>query len=247
MDLEFTQFHPTGMVWPLSVRGILVTEGVRGDGGILLNKTKRFMFELRAGEVRGRNRRHGGRSDALARRRQERAPPPELLTRDVGRRSIRAEVKAGRGSPHGGAFLDIASRRPPTSSSGACPACTTSSRSSPRSTSPKEPMEVGPTLHYFMGGIRVDADTQMTRVPGPVRLRRMRRRHARREPPRRQLALGSDRVRRLAGKGAADYVRRYGHAARDDEQIKVAIRGATDILNRESGENPYLSTTSSRT
>jgi succinate dehydrogenase / fumarate reductase flavoprotein subunit len=242
MDLEFTQFHPTGMVWPLSVRGILVTEGVRGDGGILLNKDgKRFMFEYvpekfaaeTADTVEEAARWLDG--DKNARR------PPELLTRDVVARSIRAEVKAGRGSPHGGAFLDIASRRPPDFIKRRLPGMYHQFKELAEVDITKEPMEVGPTLHYFMGGIRVDADSQMTRVPGLFACGEC---GAGMHGANR---LGGNSLSdlivfgRLAGKGAADYVRSGGNTPRaDDEQVKVAIRGATEILNRESGENPYL-------
>ena len=242
MDLEFTQFHPTGMVWPLSVRGILVTEGVRGDGGILLNnKNERFMFgyvpEKFAAEtaptVEEATRWLDG--DKNARR------PPELLTRDVVARSIRAEVKAGRGSPHGGAFLDIASRRPADFIKRRLPGMYHQFKELAEVDITKEPMEVGPTLHYFMGGIRVDADTQMTRVPGLFAAGEC---GAGMHGANR---LGGNSLSdlivfgRLAGKGAADYVRALpGSPKADDEQIKVAIRSATEILNREKGENPYL-------
>jgi succinate dehydrogenase / fumarate reductase, flavoprotein subunit len=242
MDLEFTQFHPTGMVWPLSVRGILVTEGVRGDGGILLNKDgKRFMFEYvpekfaaeTADTVDEATRWLGG--DKNARR------PPELLTRDVVARSIRAEVKAGRGSPHGGAFLDIASRRPPDFIKRRLPGMYHQFMELAEVDITKEPMEVGPTLHYFMGGIRVDADSQMTRVPGLFACGEC---GAGMHGANR---LGGNSLSdlivfgRLAGKGAAEYVRTLSASpAADAEQIKLAIRGATEILNRENGENPYL-------
>jgi succinate dehydrogenase / fumarate reductase flavoprotein subunit len=243
MDLEFTQFHPTGMVWPLSVRGILVTEGVRGDGGILLNNAgKRFMFEYvpekfaaeTADTVEEATRWLDG--DKNARR------PPELLTRDVVARSIRAEVKAGRGSPHGGAFLDIASRRPAEFIKRRLPGMYHQFKELAEVDITKEPMEVGPTLHYFMGGIRVDADTQMTRVPGLFACGEC---GAGMHGANR---LGGNSLSdlivfgRLAGKGASDYIRGLTGATprADDEQIKLAIRSATEILNRESGENPYV-------
>jgi len=242
MDLEFTQFHPTGMVWPLSVRGILVTEGVRGDGGILQNnKNERFMFNYvpekfaaeTAPTVEEAARWLDG--DKNARR------PPELLTRDVVARSIRAEVKAGRGSPHGGAFLDIASRRPADFIKRRLPGMYHQFMELAEVDITKEPMEVGPTLHYFMGGIRVDADTQMTRVSGLFAAGEC---GAGMHGANR---LGGNSLSdlvvfgRLAGKGAADYVRSLTSPLKaDDEQIKVAIRSATDILNRETGENPYL-------
>ncbi|MDQ2644623.1 MAG: fumarate reductase/succinate dehydrogenase flavoprotein subunit [Myxococcota bacterium] len=241
MDIEFTQFHPTGMVWPLSVRGILVTEGVRGDGGILLNKDgKRFMFEYipekfaaeTANTVEEASRWLEG--DKNARR------PPELLTRDVVARSIRAEVKAGRGSPHGGAFLDIASRRPADFIKRRLPGMYHQFKELAEVDITKEPMEVGPTLHYFMGGVRVDADTQQTRVNGLFACG--------------ECAAGmhganrlggnslSDLIvfGRLAGLGASNYVTALSSPVRaDDEQIRAAVRGATDILNRQNGENPY--------
>jgi succinate dehydrogenase / fumarate reductase flavoprotein subunit len=242
MDLEFTQFHPTGMVWPLSVRGILVTEGVRGDGGILLNKDgKRFMFDYvppkfaaeTADNVDEATRWLNG--DKNARR------PPELLTRDVVARSIRAEVKAGRGSPHGGAFLDIASRRPADFIKRRLPGMYHQFKELAEVDITTEPMEVGPTLHYFMGGIRVDADTQMTRVPGLFACGEC---GAGMHGANR---LGGNSLSdlvvfgRLAGKGAADYARSLSATPQADaEQVKLAVRGATEILNRESGENPYL-------
>src|SRR6185312_4388139 len=167
MDLEFTQFHPTGMVWPFSVRGILVTEGVRGDGGILKNnKGERFMFNYiserfapeTAATVEESDRWLAG--DKNARR------PPELLTRDEVARAITAEVKAGRGSPHGGVFLDIASRLPADAIKRKLPSMYHQFMELAEVDITKEAMEVGPTLHYFMGGIKVDSDSQMTRVPG---------------------------------------------------------------------------------
>jgi succinate dehydrogenase / fumarate reductase flavoprotein subunit len=242
MDLEFTQFHPTGMVWPLSVRGILVTEGVRGDGGILLNNQgKRFMFEYvpeKFAPETAANEEEAARwlaGDKDARR------PPDLLTRDVVARSIRAEVKAGRGSPHGGAFLDIASRRPADFIKKRLPGMYHQFMELAEVDITKEPMEVGPTLHYFMGGIAVNADTQMTRVPGLFAAG--------------ECGAGMHGANRLggnslsdlvvfghlAGQGAAEYIRGLSTSPKaDDEQVKLAIRGATDILNRESGENPYL-------
>ncbi|HLV68226.1 MAG TPA: fumarate reductase/succinate dehydrogenase flavoprotein subunit [Polyangiaceae bacterium] len=241
MDIEFTQFHPTGMVWPLSVRGILVTEGVRGDGGVLLNnKGERFMFgyipEKFAAEtadtVEEASRWLEG--DKNARR------PPELLTRDVVARSIRAEVKAGRGSPHGGAFLDIASRRPADFIKRRLPGMYHQFKELAEVDITREPMEVGPTLHYFMGGIRVNADTQETRVPGLFACGEC---SAGMHGANR---LGGNSLSdlivfgKLAGQGAAEYVRRLSTTPRaDDDQVRFAIRGATDILNRESGENPY--------
>lgn len=171
-DMEFVQFHPTGMVWPPSVRGILVTEGVRGEGGILVNKEgKRFMFDDIPENYRSQtadNEEEGWRyvqGDKNARR------PPELLTRDHVARCIMREVREGRGSPHGGVFLDISWIK----------AKIPNAREHIRKKLPSmyhqfkqladidittEPMEVGPTTHYMMGGIRVDGDTQMSTIPG---------------------------------------------------------------------------------
>jgi succinate dehydrogenase / fumarate reductase flavoprotein subunit len=241
MDVEFTQFHPTGMVWPLSVRGILVTEGVRGDGGVMLNNHgQRFMFGYipdkfaaeTADSVDEATRWLDG--DKNARR------PPELLTRDVVARSIRAEVKAGRGSPHGGVLLDIASRRPAEFIKRRLPGMYHQFKELAEIDITNEPMEVGPTLHYFMGGIRVDADSQQTRVPGLFACG--------------ECAAGLHGANRLggnslsdlivfgklAGVGAADYVRGLSNTPyADHEQIRGSIRSVTDILNRESGENAY--------
>src|SRR5215204_4433605 len=242
MDMEFTQFHPTGMVWPLSVRGILVTEGVRGDGGILKNnKGERFMFNYiserfapeTADSVEEADRWLKG--DKTARR------PPELLTRDEVARAITAEVKAGRGSPHGGVFLDIASRRPADFIRRKLPSMYHQFKELAEVDITKEPMEVGPTLHYFMGGIRVDADSQQTTVPGLFACG--------------ECAAGMHGANRLGGNslsdlivfgklsgtGAAEYVRKLALRPQPvADQIASAVRQATDLLKRESGENPYL-------
>ncbi len=171
-DLEFIQFHPTGMVWPPSVRGILVTEGVRGEGGVLLNSEgRRFMFDDIPENYRNQtadNEEEGWRytqGDKAARR------PPELLTRDHVARCINREIKAGRGSPHGGVFLDIAwiARRLPNAAEHIkrkLPGMYHQFKALADIDITAEPMEVGPTTHYTMGGIRVDGDTQMSTVPG---------------------------------------------------------------------------------
>jgi len=172
LDMEFVQFHPTGMVWPPSVKGILVTEGVRGEGGILKNNLgKRFMFDDIPENYRSStadNPEEGWRytqGDKASRR------PPELLTRDHVARCINREVKAGRGSPHGGVFLDIAwiKEKLPNSVEHIkkkLPSMYHQFKQLADLDITKEPMEVGPTTHYIMGGIQVDADTQMTSVPG---------------------------------------------------------------------------------
>ncbi len=242
MDMEFTQFHPTGMRWPPSVRGTLVTEGVRGDGGILKNSEgTRFMFNYipeRFAPETADTQEEAQRwldGDKEARR------PPELLTRDVVARAIKAEVAAGRGSPHGGAFLDIASRREADFIKRKLPSMYHQFKELAEVDITAEPMEVGPTLHYFMGGIRVDADTQMTRVPGLFACGEA---SAGMHGANR---LGGNSLSdlivfgRLAGLGAKKYLGELsGSPTADDEQIKAGIRRATEILNRESGENPYL-------
>ncbi|HEX4924400.1 MAG TPA: fumarate reductase/succinate dehydrogenase flavoprotein subunit [Bdellovibrionales bacterium] len=172
LDMEFVQFHPTGMVWPPSVRGILVTEGVRGEGGVLKNnKGERFMFNDIPDNYKPQtadNPEEGWRyvqGDKSARR------PPELLTRDHVARCINREVKAGRGSPHGGVFLDIAWIKEKISNSEEhikkkLPSMYHQFKQLADIDITKVPMEVGPTTHYIMGGVRVDGDTQMTTVPG---------------------------------------------------------------------------------
>ena len=171
-DMEFVQFHPTGMIWPPSVCGLLVTEGVRGDGGVLRNKEgRRFMFDsippLYAGQTAD-NEEEGWRytqGDKNARR------PPELLTRDHVARCIRTEVREGRGSPHGGVFLDISwiKDRIPNAAEHIkkkLPSMYHQFKQLAGIDITQEPMEVGPTTHYMMGGVRVDAESQMTDVPG---------------------------------------------------------------------------------
>ncbi len=242
MDIEFTQFHPTGMVWPPSVRGTLVTEGVRGEGGILKNKEgKRFMFDNipeRFAPETADSEEEGNRwlqGDKNARR------PPELLTRDVVARAIMKEVKEDRGSPHGGAFLDIASRRSAEDIKKKLPSMYHQFKVLAELDITKDPMEVGPTLHYFMGGIRVDPDSQMSNVPGLFACG--------------ECSAGMHGANRLggnslsdllvfgglAGQGASDYARSLsGTPQIDNAQVERIIRNATDILNRENGENPYL-------
>lgn len=172
IDMEFVQFHPTGMVWPPSVRGLLITEGVRGEGGVLRNNQgRRFMFDDIPDLYRGQtssDEEEGWRytqGDKNAKR------PPELLTRDHVARCIRREIKEGRGSPHGGVFLDISwiKEKLPNAAEHIrkkLPSMYHQFKELAGVDITKEPMEVGPTTHYIMGGIRVDADTQMTRVPG---------------------------------------------------------------------------------
>jgi succinate dehydrogenase / fumarate reductase flavoprotein subunit len=246
MDMEFVQFHPTGMVWPPSVRGILVTEGVRGEGGILRNSEgRRFMFgdipELYRTQTAD-SAEEGWRyvtGDKEARR------PPELLTRDHVARCIVREVKEGRGSPHGGVFLDIAWIKEKISGSEAhikrkLPSMYHQFKELAGVDITKEPMEVGPTTHYVMGGIRVDADTQMSTAPGLFAAG--------------ECAAGLHGANRLGGNSLSDLIvfgKRAGeHAARwakergggaaDDGQVEDAAAAALAPLERDAqGENPY--------
>jgi succinate dehydrogenase / fumarate reductase flavoprotein subunit len=242
MDLEFNQFHPTGMVWPLSVKGILVTESVRGEGGILLNSEgTRFMFnyipELFRSETADTEEEAARwlAGDPNARR------PPELLTRDVVARAINEEVKAGRGSEHGGAYLNIATQRSAEDIKKKLPSMYHQFKVLAELDITKEAMEVGPTCHYFMGGIRVDADTAMSSVPGLFACG--------------ECAAGMHGANRLggnslsdllvfgylAGKSASQYAKKITkHSEINKEQASQIIRNATTILNRESGANPYL-------
>ncbi|HEX9519308.1 MAG TPA: fumarate reductase/succinate dehydrogenase flavoprotein subunit, partial [Streptosporangiaceae bacterium] len=167
MNMEFVQFHPTHMVWPLSVRGLLVTESVRGDGGVLRNSEgKRFMFGYVPDVFRAQYAETEEEADRWYSDPDHNRRPPELLPRDEVARANNAEVKAGRGSPHGGVFLDIASRLPAEEILRRLPSMYHQFKELAEVDITRDPMEVGPTLHYFMGGVRVDADTQMSSVPG---------------------------------------------------------------------------------
>ena len=242
MDLEFNQFHPTGMVWPLSVKGILVTESVRGEGGILLNSEgERFMFNYIPERFRSETadtQEEAARwlaGDPSARR------PPELLTRDVVAKAINAEVKAGRGSKHGGAYLNIATQRSAEDIKKKLPSMYHQFKVLAELDITKEPMEVGPTCHYFMGGVKVDAKTTMSTVPGLFACG--------------ECAAGMHGANRLggnslsdllvfgylSGKNASEYAKnKKAHSAINQEQASRIIQNATAILNRESGANPYL-------
>jgi len=242
MDMEFTQFHPTGMVWPPSVRGTLVTESVRGEGGVLLNSDgKRFMFDNIPDRFAAETAETEEEAALWLAGDKDARRPPELLTRDVVARAIRKEVKEGRGSPHGGAFLDIASKRTAEDIQRKLPSMYHQFKVLAELDITAEPMEVGPTLHYFMGGIRVDPDSQMSKVPGLFACG--------------ECAAGMHGANRLggnslsdllvfgklSGEGAANYIERMTSVPTvDDNQIRTVIRTATKILNRESGENPYL-------
>ncbi|MEO8603170.1 MAG: fumarate reductase/succinate dehydrogenase flavoprotein subunit, partial [bacterium] len=244
VDMEFTQFHPTGMVWPPSVRGILVTEGVRGDGGVLKNRDgDRFMFKYIPEKFAPETADTVEEADAWLVDSTKNRRPPELLTRDVVARAITREVVEGRGSPHGGVFLDIASRRDPEFIKRKLPSMYHQFKELAGVDITSEAMEVGPTLHYFMGGIRVHPDTQMSTVPGLFAVGECSGgMHGGNR-------LGGNSLSdllvfgHLAGIGAAGYLKGLGKAAGVDmQQVEGAVRRATEPLNRAEGINPYVVT-----
>ncbi len=242
MDLEFNQFHPTGMVWPLSVKGTLVTESVRGEGGILLNSEgTRFMFNYIPDRFKSETADTEEEAARWLAGDQNARRPPELLTRDVVARAINDEVKAGRGSKHGGAYLNIATQRSAEDIKRKLPSMYHQFKVLAELDITKEPMEVGPTCHYFMGGIRVDADTTMSSLSGLFACG--------------ECAAGMHGANRLggnslsdllvfgylSGKNAAEYAQsKDSHSNIDQDQVVAIIKNATAILNRESGSNPYL-------
>ncbi len=247
-EMEFVQFHPTGMVWPISVRGILVTEGVRGEGGVLRNSEgRRFMFDEipdlyknQTADTEDEGWRYT-QGDRNARR------PPELLTRDHVARCINREVKAGRGTPHGGVFLDIAwiKQHLPKAEEHIkrkLPSMYHQFKQLADLDITKEPMEVGPTTHYMMGGIRVDGDSQMSNVPGLFAAG--------------EAAAGLHGANRLGGNSLSDLVvfgRRAGRyaaefaksngangAAIDEQHLQATANESLKPFERgASGENPY--------
>jgi succinate dehydrogenase / fumarate reductase flavoprotein subunit len=167
LNMEFIQFHPTGMVWPLSVKGILVTESVRGDGGILTNSEgKRFMFDYIPDVFKAQYATTPEEGDRWYTDPEHNRRPPELLPRDEVARAINSEVKAGRGTPHGGVFLDVSTRLPADVIKKKLPSMWHQFKELADVDITKEPMEVGPTCHYVMGGVEVDPDTEQTRLPG---------------------------------------------------------------------------------
>ena len=167
VNMEFVQFHPTGMVWPPSVRGLLVTESVRGDGGVLRNSDgQRFMFDYIPEFFKAETADTEEEADRWYDDKRNNRRPPELLPRDEVARAINSEIKAGRGSPHGGVFLDIASRRSPEYIKKRLPSMYHQFMELAEVDITKEPMEIGPTCHYVMGGVEVDPDTETSTVPG---------------------------------------------------------------------------------
>ncbi len=167
INMEFVQFHPTGMVWPPSVKGLLVTESVRGDGGILKNSEgERFMFDYIPEFFKAETADNVEEADRWYDDKKNNRRPPELLPRDEVARAINSEIKAGRGSPHGGIYLDIASRRSPEFILKRLPSMYHQFKELADVDITKEPMEIGPTCHYVMGGVEVDPDTELSSVEG---------------------------------------------------------------------------------
>ena len=242
LNMEFVQFHPTHMVWPLSVRGLLVTESVRGDGGVLRNSEgQRFMFGYVPDVFRAQYAETEEEGDRWYTDQEHNRRPPELLPRDEVARSINAEVKAGRGSPHGGVFLDIASRRPAEEILRKLPSMYHQFKELADVDITKEPMEVGPAQHYVMGGVEVDPDTGAAIVPGLFAAGEVS-----------GGMHGSNRLGgnslsdllvfgRRAGEGAVEYLDSLGDSrpAASDAELEAARAGALAPLERSGGENPY--------
>jgi succinate dehydrogenase / fumarate reductase flavoprotein subunit len=246
IDMEFIQFHPTGMVWPPSVRGILVTEGVRGEGGVLKNSDgKRFMFDDIPDNYKPQTASDAEEGWRYTQGDKQSRRPPELLTRDHVARCINREVKAGRGSPHGGVFLDIAWIKEKIKDSEGhikrkLPSMYHQFKELADLDITKEPMEVGPTTHYVMGGIRVDADTQESTIPGLFAAG--------------ECASGINGANRLggnslsdlivfgkrAGEYAAQYARQHAAPRINDAEVEAGIRTSLAPFERgDAGENPY--------
>jgi succinate dehydrogenase / fumarate reductase flavoprotein subunit len=242
INMEFVQFHPTGMVWPPSVRGILVTESVRGDGGVLRNSNgNRFMFDYIPDFFRKETAETEEEADRWYTDKKNNRRPPELLPRDEVARAINAEVKAGRGSPHGGVYLDIASRRDASFIRRRLPSMYHQFMELADVDITAEPMEVGPTCHYVMGGVEVDADTGESIVPGLYAAG--------------EVAGGMHGSNRLGGNSLSDLLvfgRRAGlnaayacvrlRGARPQiqpRQVREAAQRALRPFSEEGDENPY--------
>ncbi|GAB2484592.1 succinate dehydrogenase flavoprotein subunit [Jatrophihabitans fulvus] len=243
LNMEFVQFHPTGMVWPPSVKGILVTEGVRGDGGVLKNSDgKRFTFDYVPDVFREQYADNEAEADRWYSDPENNKRTPDLLPRDEVARAINSEVKAGRGSPHGGVFLDIASRLPKDEILRRLPSMYHQFKELADVDITAEPMEVGPTCHYVMGGIEVEPDTgAANRVPGLFASG--------------EVAGGMHGSNRLggnslsdllvfgkrSGEGAAQYVKqlRGQYPSVTDAQIEACKRIALEPMQKEDGESSY--------
>ncbi|HEV3168854.1 MAG TPA: fumarate reductase/succinate dehydrogenase flavoprotein subunit [Actinocrinis sp.] len=241
VNMEFVQFHPTGMVWPPSVKGILVTESVRGDGGVLRNSEgKRFMFDYVPDVFRAQYAETEEEADRWYTDPDNNRRPPELLPRDEVARSINAEVKAGRGTEHGGVFLDIASRRSKEEILKRLPSMYHQFKELADVDITAEPMEIGPTCHYVMGGVEVDPDTEASVVPGLFAAG--------------EVAGGMHGSNRLggnslsdllvfgrrAGLGAAEYVDSLDARPEvDPKDVEAAEAEALAPFDNAAGENPY--------
>jgi succinate dehydrogenase / fumarate reductase flavoprotein subunit len=242
INMEFVQFHPTGMVWPPSVKGILVTESVRGDGGVLRNSDgKRFMFDYIPDVFREKYAETEEEGDRWYQDQANNRRPPELLPRDEVARAINSEVKAGRGTPHGGVFLDVSTRLPAEEIRRRLPSMHHQFKELADVDITAEPMEVGPTCHYVMGGVEVDPDTASSCVPGLFAAG--------------EVAGGMHGSNRLGGNSLSDllvfgrraglHAAEYADAARDNrpvvdqEQIDAAAEEALAPFSADGGENPY--------
>jgi len=243
INMEFVQFHPTGMVWPPSVKGLLVTESVRGDGGILKNSEgKRFMFDYIPEFFKAETADNVEEADRWYDDKKNNRRPPELLPRDEVARAINSEIKAGRGSPHGGIYLDIASRRTPEFIRKRLPSMYHQFKELADVDITAEPMEIGPTCHYVMGGVEVDADTELSAVEGLYAVG--------------ECSGGMHGSNRLGGNSLSDLLvfgRRAGESAAahadglggtrpavDDADVKAAQATALAPFEHEGGsENPY--------
>ena len=239
IDMEFVQFHPTGMVWPPGVRGILVTEGVRGEGGVLKNAAgERFMFRYMPDMFKGDFADTEAEADAWVKGdRKKNRRPPELLTRDVVAKAIVKEIQEGRGSPHGGVFLDIASKQSPDYIKQKLPSMYHQFKELAHVDITTDAMEIGPTTHYVMGGVKVDAETQESTVAGLFAVG--------------EVGGGMHGANRLGGNSLSDLLvfgRRAGlHAAAKrgappsipDAEVEATIRDALAPFEHEGGENPF--------
>jgi succinate dehydrogenase / fumarate reductase, flavoprotein subunit len=242
LNMEFVQFHPTHMVWPISVRGLLVTESVRGDGGVLRNSEgQRYMFNYVPDVFRAQYAETEEEADRWYTDPDHNRRPPELLPRDEVARANLAEIRAGRGSPHGGVFLDIASRRSPEEILRRLPSMYHQFKELADVDITKEPMEVGPAQHYVMGGVEVEPDTGASVVPGLFAAGEVS-----------GGMHGSNRLGgnslsdllvfgRRAGRGAIEYLDSLGDArpAASDAELAAARAEALAPLERSGGENPY--------
>jgi succinate dehydrogenase / fumarate reductase, flavoprotein subunit len=244
-DMEFVQFHPTGMIWPLSVQGILVTEGVRGEGGILLNnKGEQFMYQDIPEAYKNQTAKDPEEGWRYCQGDKNANRPAELLTRDHVARCILREVREGRGSPHGGVFLDISWIKAKIPGAAEhikrkLPSMYHQFKELGDIDITREPMEVGPTTHYIMGGVRVEAESQMSRVPGLFACG--------------ECAVGINGANRLGGNSLSDllvlgkragefagkFAREHPATQVHADQVEAAARWALEPFERPGSEGPY--------